>query len=79
MTNNEVVNLYSTLKKISQSDDFKFDAVTSFKLAKNKRALAPIYDSIMEARANIFKKHGTQNENGDYFVPAEKVWYFYNR
>ena len=74
MINSEIIGLYNALMKISDSP-LKFDAVTSFKLAKNKRTLQPIVEAIIEARQTLFKKYNTSKsaEDPEIFIPNEKV------
>ena len=75
MTNSEIIGLYDALTKISLNNSLKFDAVTCFKLAKNKRTIQPIMESIIEARQILFDKYGTPKtaEEPEIFIPKEKV------
>lgn len=75
MTNSEIIGLYDALTKISLNNSLKFDAVTCFKLAKNKRTIQPVMESIIEARRILFDKYGTpkNTEEPEIFIPKEKV------
>lgn len=75
MTNSEIIGLFNALTKISLDNSLKFDAVTCFKLAKNKRTIQPIVESIIEARRILFEKYGTpkSTEEPEIFIPKQKV------
>lgn len=75
MINSEIIGLYNALTKISLDSSLKFDAVTCFKLAKNKRTIQPIVESIIEARRILFEKYGTPKsaEEPEIFIPKRKV------
>ena len=75
MINSEIIGLYNALQKISLDNSLKFDATTCFKMAKNKRALEPIVESIIEARRILFNKYKApkDKEDPEIFIPKEKV------
>lgn len=57
MKNSEISKLFQGLQKIYLDKSLKFDAITAFKLAKNRQALAPIYDSLEEKQKIIFDSY----------------------
>lgn len=75
MTNSEIVGLYDALTKIRSDNSLKFDAITCFKLARNKRTIQPVMESILEARQILFNKYGTPKnaEDPEIFIPKERV------
>ena len=72
MTNSEIINLWWALETISKDTSFTFDIITCFLLAKNKQIIAPIVNSIVEARKSLFQKYGKPN-NKDITIPFENI------
>ena len=72
LTNEQIVDLYEGLSKISEDKELKFKATLSFALAKNRNLLKPVYDSIMEARQRLIEKYGERNDEG-WLIPNDRI------
>lgn len=77
MKNKDIWDAYEGLYEISQDTDLKFKATTSYLLAKNKKILEPVYETIAEVRQGLFQKYGEQTDDG-WFIPNEKIEIFKN-
>lgn len=73
MTNREVINLFNALYTISKYDSLNVDVTTCFLLAKNKRTLEPLCQSILETRKVLFNKYGQPDRNDQIIVPQQDV------
>jgi hypothetical protein len=73
MKNKDIYDLYEGLTIIGQDKELKFDAKTSFYLARNKNLIEPYYNAIVETRRKLLDKYGEPEEGGNWFVPKEKV------
>lgn len=73
MKNKDIYDLYEGLATIGQDNGLKFDARTSFYLARNKNLLEPYYNAIVETRTRILEKYGEAKEDGNWFVPKSKI------
>lgn len=73
MKNKDIYDLYEGLAIIGQDSELKFNAQTSFYLARNKNLLAPYYNAIVETRTKILEKYGEAKEDGTWLVPNDKV------
>lgn len=73
MKNKDIYDLYEGLAAVGQNNELKFDARTSFYLARNKNLLEPYYNAIIETRTKILDKYGKVQEDGNWFVPKDKI------
>lgn len=70
MTNKEIITSYEDLIDLRKSSTTRFPARVSFAIARNIRALKPIYEDIINIRMETLKEHGepVAGEVG-YFSP----------
>lgn len=73
MTNLEIYNTASHLMEAFSDGNQKLPVKLNFFLQKNKKTLLGLAQEIEEARLNIAKEFGVQNENGGYTVEPENV------
>ena len=68
MTNLEIYNNASHLMEAFSDGNQKLPVKLNFFLQKNKKTLIGLAQEIEEARLNIAKEFGTENETGGYTV-----------
>ena len=74
MKNKEIFNLYGGLCEIGSDPNVKFNTVTTYYLAYDKKMLEPAYEIIVEMRNNVLKKYGKVSpEDGGWTVPKEHI------
>lgn len=73
MTNLEIYNTASHLIEAFSDGNQKFPVKLNFFLQKNKKTLLGLAQEIEEARLNIAKEFGVQNESGSYVVEPDMI------
>lgn len=72
MKNGEVIELYETLKRLSENKNLKFNVKLAYIMARNKEKLRQEAVLIYDMRRQIIMEHG-RIEDKDIIVPKEYV------
>lgn len=73
MTNLEIYNIANNLLNAFDDSSQKLPVKVNFFLQKNKKTLMTLAQEIEEARFNIASTYGTQTEEGNYAIEADKI------
>lgn len=73
MTNLEIYNIANNLLSAFDDNSQKLPVKVNFFLQKNKKTLMTLAQEIEEARFNIANTYGTQTEEGNYAIEADKI------
>ena len=71
--NEEIMNLYETLVRISEDKDMIFSIKIGYQLAKIKIKLKDEVNIIYNLREKILREAGNENQDGDFIIPKEKI------
>lgn len=71
--NEEIMNLYETLVRISENKDMIFSIKIGYQLAKIKIKLKDEVNIIYNLREKILREAGNENQDGDFIIPKEKI------
>ena len=74
-TNEEIYNIGNQLSEVFGEEDNKhfFSAKINFLIQKNKKVLLNAAVDIEKVRLSILNKYGSQQEDGQLFIPPEKI------
>lgn len=72
MKNGEVIELYETLKRLSENKNLKFNVKLAYIMARNKEKLRQEAVLIYDMRRQIIMEHG-RIEDKDIIIPKEYV------
>lgn len=72
LNNEEIIKLMKGLNDL-QELKLPLNIKTSYILAKNKQSLTPLVNLIEQKRMELYRKYGTQKDDGSVVVPKERI------
>lgn len=70
MKNKDIITLYEGINNLK---DVEFGVKVGYVFAKNLIQLEPYYIAIKQQQKRLWEKYGSYNEEGNLFVPKERI------